>query len=327
MSDSVIEDLLQRYPFVEGQFCIYSHRNCVLHDTGYAHPEKIARIESIWNGLLSYTPQLAVSFVEPKPANLNEMSLVHSSDYIKKLMSELGASGSFMSNDNSVSENSLEAIQAAAGCAYALGNKVYNGGKGFAIIRPPGHHAGKSHAEGFCFINNICLGAEAIRLKNSNAKIMIVDFDVHHGNGVNDIYLEDENIFYYSIHGAPASLYPGTGNDSEIGVGKGQGLTKNVPMPLQVHGQVWLDTFNENLFNCADNFKPEYLLISAGFDAHKDDPFGLMNVSDENYFNAINSLMQVSKKYCNGSYGLFLEGGYSLEVLARLVPQIIEKLA
>ena len=233
----------------------------------------------------------------------------------------------FMSLDNPICFDSFKAILAAGGLALELGKRLKNGKGGFALTRPPGHHAGINKSEGFCFLNHIGLAIEEIRKSDPHCRILVADFDVHHGNGTCEIYYHDNKILFFSIHGPPAQLYPGTGAEHNKGEGTGVGYTTNVPLPIGTKGDVWLNVFRNNLEKCSSQFQPDYILASAGFDAHIDDPFALMQVEDEHYLKAISVLIEITQHYCPGRIGFVLEGGYSVKVLRRLVPKIIVQIS
>jgi acetoin utilization deacetylase AcuC-like enzyme len=204
---------------------------------------------------------------------------------------------------------------------------ITQGGAGAALIRPPGLHAGKGNAEGCCFTNHLALTVESIRTTDPDARFLAVDFDVHFGNGISDIYCEDASVFYFSQHGPPAHIYPFSGQEEERGSGEGEGFTRNITLPLHADGNTWVNSFNENLHQIATEFQPNYLLVSAGFDAHREDPFSLMRVEDEHYISAARELKAVATTHCQGRMGMLLEGGYSTQVLQRLVPEFITELS
>ena len=216
---------------------------------------------------------------------------------------------------------------AAGGCALALAATLLDKGSGFALIRPPGHHASRKSAEGFCFINHVALAIETIRQKEPEATFLVVDFDVHHGNGIDFLYYADPRVFYYSLHGPPDHIFPNTGYVHETGRGAGKGYTRNISLPLGSSGEEWLRHFTVNLREFEGKTKPDYLLVSAGFDAHKDDPYGFMNVEDRHFLEAVGRLNAIAVEHCGGKIGFFLEGGYSATVLERLVPEVITLLA
>ncbi len=318
----------QRFPSAEHVFRVFAHEDCLLHHVPDGHPEKAQRLLAILSGCLALPASVPLSMHVASVASISDMEAVHGRSYLLSLEEAcLEGATYFMEHDNPVVFDTFRAVLAAAGAAMALGRHVRDGGSGFALVRPPGHHAGARRAEGFCFVNNVALAVEVIRAKHEEARTLIVDFDVHHGNGIHDLFAEDDGVFYFSLHGSPAHIYPGTGHAWEKGVGKGLGLTRNVTLEIGCDGQQWLDALCQNLEECVSQWRPNFLLVSAGFDAHREDPFGLMNVEDEHYRYAVTALCDAAHRYCNDHIGFFLEGGYSLSVLQRLVPTILQDLA
>ena len=325
---AAVTDLAKRFPAREGNFQLFSHPDCLLHDTGAWHPETAARLNAILAGCAALPGGTPVSYQVPEPARISQLVLVHQREYLLRLKAECeGGSGSFMSPDNHISGQTFRAVLAAGGCALALAETMADGGAGFALIRPPGHHAGRHSAEGFCFVNHLALAVEAIKAREPEATFLVVDFDVHHGNGVDGIYSEDPRVFYYSLHGTPDHVYPHSGYAHETGRGAGTGHTRNIALPLGCSGDDWLRQFEADLSDCEGKLSPDYLLVGAGFDAHREDPFALMKVEDRHFIEAARRLKQIADRRCRGRLGFFLEGGYSVAVLERLVPQIIAALA
>ncbi len=321
-------ELAKRFPFKEGYFQLVSHPDCLLHEVGEWHPETPERLRSILRGCANLPEHLPVSFRVPPPAGISQLELVHEKDYLLSLEASCQqSSSSFMSPDNHISQNTFRAVLAAGGCALALAETMLGKGAGFALIRPPGHHAGKELAEGFCFVNHIALAIETIRQKEPEATFLVVDFDVHHGNGIDYIYYDDPKVFYYSLHGAPDHIYPYSGYVYETGRGAGTGYSCNITLSLESSGDDWLRQFEMNLLDCKQKIRPDYLLVGAGFDAHREDPFGVMKVEDRHFLEAVRLLKNIADDSCAGRVGFFLEGGYSPTVLERLVPEIITILA
>ena len=321
---TAVQKLAEQFPEAKNTlpFIIFFNPDCLLHDVGPNHPECSERLEAIIEGCLALDDKDSINFHFPPSATITQLTILHPEDYLLRL-EEACLSGQpyFMSGDNPICPDSFKAILAAGGLAIELGKHLVAGSGGFALTRPPGHHAGKKHAEGFCFLNHIGLVIEVIREDDPEARILVVDFDVHHGNGTSSIYWKYDSIFFFSIHGSPASIYPRTGWEYEQGEEAGQGYTLNAPMPLGTTGGLWLKTFLAHLQKCTKDFNPEYILVSAGFDAHINDPFGLMKVKDEHYYEAIAKLIDITEKYCPGRLGLVLEGGYSFDVLRHMRSQ------
>jgi acetoin utilization deacetylase AcuC-like enzyme len=320
-------DLVAKFPFRQEYFQLFSHPDCLLHQVGDDHPETTDRLQRVLQGCSDLAAGLPLSFQIPPPARVCQLEQVHEKDYLMRLkIACLRSQPYFMSPDNRISPQTFKAVLAAGGCALALAATLQEQGAGFALVRPPGHHAGRSRAEGFCFINHAALVIETIRRRQPEASFLVVDFDVHHGNGLNFLYYDDPGIFYYSLHGAPEHIFPNTGHRHETGQGAGNGCTCNISLPLACSGDYWLQQFSENLGNFEQKFSPDYLLVNAGFDAHREDPFGLMQVEDRHFLEAVRQLHRLARERCGGRIGLFLEGGYALPVLERLLPQIIREL-
>jgi acetoin utilization deacetylase AcuC-like enzyme len=241
-------ELSKRFPSHNRPFCLLSHPDCLLHDPGLGHPENIQRLTAILRGLLELDSHVPLDMHIPAPAKISELSTVHSLNYLMYLEETcLKSESHFMSSDNSISELSLRSILASGGMALAAGAKLSKGGSCFCLTRPPGHHAGKEKAEGFCFINHVALAIEKIRIKHPFARFLIVDFDVHHGNGIDSIFREDERVFYFSLHGSPAHIYPGTGWEHEKGGGKNPESRLNITLDLHTSGEIWIEKFNTYL--------------------------------------------------------------------------------
>ncbi|MDD7986452.1 histone deacetylase [Lentisphaera marina] len=320
--------LTKKFPYKEDYFQVFYHMDCLEHQAFVDHPERPQRLAYVLKACEEINQSCSVSFQQAPAAKLRDLSLVHSKDYLRSFEScVLSGKSQFMSVDNYICDATIEAILAAVGQSFALAESLCAGRSGFALIRPPGHHAGKAKAEGFCFANNVALAAEKIREEVSGAKILIVDFDVHHGNGTDALYHEDPNTFYFSLHGNPEHIYPHSGYEDERGQGEGLGSVSNKPLPNGCSGTEWFACLQRNLSEICENFAFDYLLVSAGYDAHKDDPFSIMKVEDADYLRATEYLYKLAEQHCDGKIGFFLEGGYSLEVLSRLIPGSIELLA
>lgn len=321
-------DLTSRFPCREEFFQVFCHPDCLLHEVGADHPETPERLQSILRGCARLSPDLPISWQVPCPAQIEDLSRVHDPDYLARLERACGSGQPhFMSPDNQIGPQSFRAVLAAGGCALALAKTLLGQGAGIALIRPPGHHAGKKRAEGFCFINHTALVIETIRRHHPQAAFLVVDFDAHHGHGLNFLYYDDARVFYYSLHGEPEHIYPNTGYRQETGRGAATGCTCNITLPLDTSGDRWLQQFDVHLHSFEKKIHPDYLLVNAGFDAHQEDPFGVMNVGDIHFREAVKLLQAVADKYCRGRIGLLLEGGYSMTVLERLLPEIIVDLA
>lgn len=192
----------------------------------------------------------------------------------------------------------------------------------FALVRPPGHHALPDKGMGFCLFNNIGVGAKYALDKKGYERVMIIDWDVHHGNGTQNIFYDDPSVFYFSVHQSPC--YPGTGFSEERGLGKGKGYTKNVPLPPRSGDKEYLDIFEKYLAPAADKYKPDLILVSAGFDAHIDDPMADMNVTSKGFEKMASEVYSIADKHCDGKLAMVLEGGYNPRALSYSVKKVLE---
>jgi acetoin utilization deacetylase AcuC-like enzyme len=220
-----------------------------------------------------------------------------------------------------VCPKTFEVAEYAVGGALDLINRVESGElkNGMALVRPPGHHAEKRQALGFCYFNNIAICAEYLIRHRNYQRILIMDFDVHHGNGTQHSFESRKDVFYCSIHEDPTVCYPGTGFKTEIGYGDGKGYTLNVPMRSFSDDERYLETLSEVFVPAWNEYKPDFVLVSAGYDAHKEDPLARINITDATYQAYTEALCKVATEHCEGKLVSFLEGGYNLEVIPRLV--------
>ncbi len=290
------------------------------HDTGAGHPERAERLVAIRErlkrtGLLS---QLAL--IKPRAASVESLTAVHEPQYVDHIRQICRAgTGSVDSSDTAASLDSYEVALMAAGGVQSAVDAVMEGRikNAFCAVRPPGHHALKDRAMGFCFFNNVAIAAKYIQNKHHLAKVLIVDWDVHHGNGTQATFYDDPTVFYFSTHQSP--FYPGTGGADEKGEGKGLGFTLNAPLPAGSGDAEYKRAFEEKLKPAAAAFQPDFVLISAGFDAAKDDRLGRMNLTPEGYAQLTRIVKDIAQQSCRGRLVSVLEGGYNLEVLAASV--------
>jgi acetoin utilization deacetylase AcuC-like enzyme len=258
--------------------------------------------------------------LKPMPAALEWIETVHSPEYIERARTFCeGGAGYLDSLDVPISRKSYEAAVLAAGGMLTavdaiMEKKVANA---FCAVRPPGHHALEDKAMGFCIFNNIAIGAKYIQKKYKLSKILIVDWDVHHGNGTQATFYNDPNVLYFSVHQYP--FYPGTGNQTEKGSGDGLNYTINVPLPAGSGDDDYIRAFEEKLTPAALAFSPDFVLISAGFDAHEDDLLGAMRVTQQGFAKLTQIVKNIAEKCCAGRLISILEGGYDLEGLVASV--------
>ncbi len=322
-----LQKKIDALPIREGPFHFIYNTDVLLHQPPTEHPESFHRARVILEACVERAQTEPWVMEQASPAGWTALRAIHDSDYLLALESTGHANKPFFkTEDCALGFDSLDGILAAGGCAMTLGKHMASGGCGFALTRPPGHHAGQAEAEGFCFLNHSAIAVNQIRQSHPQAKILVVDFDVHHGNGIEEFFLESDETYYFSIHGTPKHLYPWTGEERVTGKGMGEGFTNNVTLPIGTSGPDWIQAFEENLIEVEKQFKPDFILVSAGFDAHLEDPFALMKVEDKEFHHAVQLLITYANRCSEDRVGFMLEGGYSLEVLGRLVPDIISNL-
>jgi acetoin utilization deacetylase AcuC-like enzyme len=295
------------------------------HDTGYAHPECPERLQSINNKIKSLPFYNDLIKVEKKKADYKYIEMIHDRQYIERVKAEIESGNRFLdSMDTVVSSMSFEAALFAAGgclnmCDVIMSKKANTG---FCAVRPPGHHAERNYAAGFCIFNNIAISAKYLETEYKLKRIAIVDWDVHHGNGTQHSFESDPAILYISLHQYPH--YPGTGAYTEKGTGEGEGYTMNFPMDAGSGDREYMEAFENDIVPALEKFKPQIILISAGFDAHASDPLSSIQLSSESYYKFTKLLQGVADKYSEKRIIAVLEGGYDLKALADGVGEVME---
>lgn len=292
----------------------------LLHETGPGHPESPERLLAV-KEVLDQHP----SFVSLKPrlATNLEVGLIHHADHVQAVASRRGQSGNF-DLDTPFSAGSTEAAFLAAGGVLECVEKVDAGivASGFAFPRPPGHHAEATHAMGFCLFNNIAIAAAYLIHKKNKKRVAIMDFDVHHGNGTQHAFYDRSDVFYVSTHRYP--FYPGTGRATEIGEGEGRGYTLNLPYTALADDDDYAKGFAEKIIPALEAYQPDFILVSAGFDAHERDPLGGMRITKAGFRMMSGSLFSLAKKHCGGKIVFVLEGGYDMKGLQEGVESVFE---
>ena len=285
------------------------------HDTGTFHPERKERLISIREGLRSYPRRDKLLQLKPRLASETELRLIHPSSYIRNIQATDGKPSTQLDPDTVASAMSYEVARYAAGSLLALIDAVFAGeiANGFAFVRPPGHHAEPDRPMGFCLFSNAAIGAAYALQKYKLSKVLVIDFDVHHGNGTQEAFYESSNVLYVSTHQFP--LYPGTGDFPEIGRGAGAGYTVNFPLPARTGDATYNLIFDNAVVPIAESYRPDFLLVSAGYDAHIDDPLAGMEVSPEGFGGISQTLVRLAEKLCAGKVVFLLEGGYDLKGL------------
>lgn len=299
------------------------HPTYLLHETR-THPENSMRLVRILKQLEESPIRNNLFYIPPRLAAIEEISLVHPLTYIKMIERACQTNKRSIDPDTQICPKSYEVALLAAGGVLSAVDAVMEGKKvnrAFALIRPPGHHAEPDRGMGFCIFNNIAIGAKYAQNKYGLKKILIIDFDVHHGNGTQLVFYDDPTVLYCSIHQYP--FYPGTGTQLEKGEGKGEGFTINIPLPVKSGDSEYIQAFKNYIQLQALQFNPQLILVSAGFDAYKDDPIGGMKLTNEGYKNITRMICDIANQTCEGKIVSCLEGGYNLDVLPVLVEEYL----
>jgi acetoin utilization deacetylase AcuC-like enzyme len=287
------------------------------HDTGAGHPERPERLTAIVSRLEQDGWLAKLVQLKPVPSPARWITNVHSPEYIERVRSACTAGRSYVdSPDTPVCRESYTAALMAAGGVQVAVDAVMDGRvkNAFCAVRPPGHHSLRERAMGFCLFNNVAIAARYIQQRHKLAKVLIVDWDVHHGNGTQAVFYDDPTVFYFSTHQSP--FYPGSGSAGETGHGQGLGFTRNVPLPAGSGDAEYRAAFEEQLRPAAAAFRPDFVLISAGFDAAQGDLLGRMRLSPAGYAELTRIVKAIAAEYCHSRLVSVLEGGYNLDRLA-----------
>ena len=296
-----------------GEVAVVYHEDFLKHATREGHPESPERLKAIMNGLAMEGLLHQLTRLSPTAASEGTVSLVHTPKYVRWVEERCRDGAECLDRgDTVVCEDSFQVALLAVGATIAAADWVMkdDGRRAFCAIRPPGHHAEAERAMGFCIFNNIAICARYLQKYHDVGKVMIVDWDVHHGNGTQNTFYEDGSVFYFSVHEYP--FYPGTGGPDERGVGDGEGHTMNVPLRAGSDDKEYTEAFRQKLVPAAARFDPDMVMISAGFDAHLDDPMAAMCMT-ENGFGALTEIVRgIADRYGSGRIISVLEGGYNL---------------
>lgn len=310
-----------------GKTGLVYHPAYLEHDMGFGHPESPNRLRAIVQRLEESGVAARLVRIEPRKAEDEWITQVHAPNYLASLNRQAPTSGRVsLDPDTSMSPGTLQAAYLAAGGALAAVDAIMaqQVDHVFCAVRPPGHHAEAGRAMGFCFFNNVAIAARYLQKKYGLTRVLIVDWDVHHGNGTQHSFEDDPSILFFSTHQYPH--YPGTGRGTERGKGAGEGFTINVPMEAGEGDDDYRAVFQKVLVAAADDFKPEFVIISAGFDAHKDDPLASMGLTESGYAELTEIVAGIAKRHANGRILSSLEGGYNLTALAASVEAHIKTL-
>lgn len=289
----------------------------LLHDTGAGHPERSARLDSAMTMLERQEWFSKLAQYNPSHISLDWVHQVHARGYPDRIARECADAVEYIDTpDVVVCAESEKAARYAAGSLLTLSDAVMAGEieNGFALVRPPGHHAEHSMAMGFCLYNSVAIAARYLQQHHGLERVLILDWDVHHGNGTQHLFEDDPTVFYISTHQFP--FYPGTGAPSETGIGPGKGYTLNCPMSAGAVDADYKEAFERIILPAAKHFNPDIVLLSAGFDAHHADPLAEVNLSTSSFVWMTEMMMEFAASYCDGKIVSVLEGGYDLNALA-----------
>ena len=300
------------------QFMLFTDPLFERHETG-AHPECPQRLQSIRQRLAEDGLMEQCLPGPIRPATDEEIERVHPPEHVQRIRVLAEQGGGRIDSDTVVSQDSYDVAVTAAGTACSAVDQVLAGHaeRALCLIRPPGHHATRNSAMGFCLFNNIAIAAEHARAAHGLNHILIVDWDVHHGNGTQDIFYADGDVHFLSTHRSP--FYPGSGRAEETGTGAGVGATWNVPFEYGVSREEFLRVFQQTLESAAERCQPELILVSAGFDAHRSDPVGSLGLESEDFTSLTEIVLDQAVQHCDGKTIAVLEGGYHLGALAESV--------
>jgi acetoin utilization deacetylase AcuC-like enzyme len=295
-------------------------RSYLRHDTGPGHFENSKRLECILQTLAEDADLSSrVRRVTPKAATEEDLLRCHGAEMVAAIRTHIEGGGTHLDSDTPVCSESFDIACLAAGAAITAVDSAMAeaGGRAFALVRPPGHHATDRRPMGFCIFNNAAVAARYAQAVHGLKNVLIVDWDVHHGNGTQDIFWEDNSVFFLSTHQSPH--YPGTGDRGETGEGKGEGFTLNIPLPAQTSARTHRHVFSDALKHIEHRFQPDLVIISAGFDSHRGDPLGNLMLEDSDFAEMTKEVLRIAEKHSKGRVVGLLEGGYNLDLLGGAV--------
>jgi acetoin utilization deacetylase AcuC-like enzyme len=293
------------------------------HEPGEFHPERPERIRALLD-LAETLDKKKFQILPPKAASRTDIEFCHGADYVKLVEATSKTNLYALDGDTIVCRDSFGVGLLAVGGFLRLIDSIAAGEaqNGFALVRPPGHHALRDRAMGFCLFNTIAIGAYHLKKTYGAKRIMIMDWDVHHGNGTQDSFYEDPSVLFVSTHQFP--YYPGTGAVTEVGLNAGEGYTLNIPLPAGCGDAEYMRVFNDVVMPAAKEFEPEWILVSAGFDPHRRDPLGGMEVTEAGFTGMARLLLELADQYAGGKIAFLLEGGYDLTALRKSVAAVLE---
>ncbi|MBP89869.1 MAG: histone deacetylase [Planctomycetaceae bacterium] len=297
---------------------LYTDPIFLQHDTG-AHPEKALRLSRVAEHLEQAGVRDKCELGKIEPVSLERLARVHKLEYASEVEDFAANHGGYIEADTVCSRASYEVALKAAGAVCNAVTRVVGGDdrNALCLVRPPGHHALHASAMGFCLFNSVAIAARTATTELDLDRVLVVDWDVHHGNGTQDAFWEDERVGFLSIHRSP--FYPGTGSKTETGAGKGLGTIFNLPTAFGTSRKDFITSFTTGLEEIAKRIHPDLLLVSAGFDAHRLDPIGSLGLEVEDFVSLTERVREIANEYCDGKIVSVLEGGYNVDVLPRCV--------
>ncbi len=301
----------------------FSHPDFAKHKAQFQHPERPDRLVSIQNYLNESDVFGRLEKYGFESADETHIAFTHSSDYVEMIREQCLSNATVLDNDTYINRDSFSVAKLAVGACLAAGALVAKNeiDKAFCCIRPPGHHAEKEKAMGFCLFNNVAVLAHYLQNHYKYKRIAIIDWDVHHGNGTQHIFYEDNSVLYFSVHQYP--LYPGTGSHDEIGKMSGTGFTINAPLLAGSGDEEFAKAIKDICLPALNQFEPEFILISAGFDAHQNDPLAQCEMTSKGFNHLTKLLVKAADQFCEGKMISVLEGGYDLQSISESVYQHI----
>jgi acetoin utilization deacetylase AcuC-like enzyme len=296
------------------------------HDTGPGHPERPERIQSLLE-MVRARPAEGLVRVDPRPAAPEEITLNHDTDHLARVAATMGRSRTAFDADTPASARSYETALLATGGLVALVDAIMQGevDNGFALVRPPGHHAEYDRAMGFCLFNNVAIAARVLRQRHGLERVLIMDWDLHHGNGTQHSFYDDPGILYVSTHQYP--YYPGTGAAREVGRGAGAGYTVNIPLAAGSGDAELVEVFGHVVEPVVRQYRPQFVLVSAGFDCHRRDPLGGLTATEDGVAVMARALLRAAHESADGRLAAVLEGGYDLAAITSCAARVLDELS